>query len=102
MNDLTISEIIRKVQQELVKSEELRRNAGIPPIFQTKSFDLTIAFEIKKDVGGKGSVNLAVVTADLGASAEKTSTHSVTLHFEVQGMTQNSEATGVYPDKYES
>jgi hypothetical protein len=70
---LDVSKLIRQVQDEISKSEDERRDKGIPPMFELKTFELEINFVVRKSTTQTGTANLELVTVDnqLESGAEK-------------------------------
>ena len=95
---ITLHEAIRKIQDELIKSEQERKMRGIPPLFKTErlTIELSCVFSETDSTDMKGEINALSVLALDSASTNSVSTEKVqkiTLEFK----TEQSET----PQNYE-
>jgi hypothetical protein len=79
MQDLSIKELIQAVRNELVESENERRQKKIDPLFVVDSLKIEVNFvvENKKDTGGK--FNLQVVDIGRNVVYTEQQIHKITL-----------------------
>lgn len=99
MKKLSIAEVIRRIQIELIESEEQRIRSGIPPIFQVENVDLTISFEIVKNINAKGSFSIAVISTEIGGEVRQSSLNSITIHLKMNQEYLGQDKMGLYPEE---
>ena len=61
-NSLSLKELIRGVQQELIESQKERQEKGDPSLFEVEKLTLEINFVVTRSQGGKGSFEVKVLT----------------------------------------
>jgi Trypsin-co-occurring domain 2 len=79
--NLDVSNLVRKVQDELTKSEQERRKNNIPTLFVVNTFELEIGFIVRKETnhGEKYSLEVATVDNQMQVGAERI--HKIKLVF---------------------
>jgi hypothetical protein len=95
--DIGIPELINRVRQELIASEESRLENKLPALFVAKSLDLEISFVAKRSAELGSKVVLTAVEAGATVGLESEKTHKMTLHLEVQPP----ESGSIPPTKHE-
>lgn len=84
IRSLFIKELIRRVHQELVESQQEREASGQPPIFQVQQMTVEVNFVITESSEAKGGLEFKVITVggvDLGGSKgyQQQQVHKITL-----------------------
>jgi len=110
---LGVAKLIQDVKSELIRSDEDRRNQGLPALFQLRSFDLEINFVVK--ASRKGQVGLKYEVVAVGGESEVSSekVQKIVLHMDaaapekhtaaaqpsVEGQDQPTTLGNIPPDK---
>lgn len=98
-NTPSISELIRNIQSELIKSEEIRIKNKLKPLFETESCEIEIKFTLTKEtkLSGKASLyKLIAVTG--GKNISKDQIHTVKLKFKINRMEDGDEIGGLFEE----
>ena len=82
-DDLQVTQLIQKVEDQLVASEQQRLAKHRAALFRVQSFDLEINFVIKRDTSQKGTASYNIVAIDNQVGSSTEITHKLTLHMEV-------------------
>ena len=91
---LGISDILRKVQIELIESEKDRRRSAVPALFETDSCEVEIKFVVKESTSSGGKLDLKLVALNLGENASIEVVHSVRIKFSVLKETESEDWLG--------
>ena len=88
-NGVSLSDVIRAVQNELIRSQTQRQQRGILPLFKTEKLTLEANCVVTRDMSAKGEVKLLTLlpgvdlNADANFSAEKSVIQKITIEFAV-------------------
>lgn len=61
---LQIKDVIRKVQEELIESQQEREKQGIPPLFEVDSLEIELHFTVQEQMDASTGFSIAVVDLD--------------------------------------
>ena len=78
-----ISQLLRQVQQELVTSEQERRQAGISSLFELDGCEVEVKFVVKQEEKAGGKIDLKLFAVGIDDSYSSEQTHSVKLNFKI-------------------
>lgn len=74
---LSIQELIRNVQSELMSSENERKSKGLPPLFELDGLELEIKFMVKREKVGKGKVDFRLIAIETGKNDSVEHSHTL-------------------------
>jgi hypothetical protein len=77
--DFSISSLIRKVHNELIKSQELREGENLPPLFEVESLVIEANFIVSQSTDQKGKIDLKIVGVDGVKSNREEEVHKLIL-----------------------
>ncbi|MBT2505484.1 hypothetical protein J7I98_06115 [Streptomyces sp. ISL-98] len=75
-----LADAIGQVRAELEEAQRRGRESGLR--FRVGKVNLEFAVQIRRETSGKGGLRIGVVTADLGATRTKDTTHRITVELE--------------------
>lgn len=93
-DNLFIKELIRRVHDELIESQEEREINGIAPLFTVKDMTIEVNFVAEKSLSAKGGLDFKVVTVGGNTDIKSQQIHKITLNLEVDHSSINQS----YPD----
>jgi hypothetical protein len=76
-----LSDILRKVHSELLRSESRRESQGVPSLFALTEFTLELNFVLKSESQNRGGFDLKVVTAGAESKYASEKVQKITLTF---------------------
>ncbi len=83
-DNLFIKDLIRKVHEELLASQEEREQSGIDPLFYVKDMTIEANFIAEKSVEAEGGVSFKFLTVDAqiggGGKIQAQQVHKITLN----------------------
>jgi hypothetical protein len=78
-DNLFIKELIRKVHQELIDSQNERESNGMDPLFYVKDLTIEANFIVETEVNGGGGIRFGIVSINGGAKYNSHQVHKITL-----------------------
>jgi hypothetical protein len=79
-SDVTLTDLIERVSKDLLRSEERRREAGRPAVFEVASLDIEISFVVVQSKKRSGGVDLKVVRGDGEKQYQDQQVQRITVH----------------------
>lgn len=76
-----LSDILRKVHSELLRSESRRESQGVPSLFALSEFTLELNFVLKSESQNRGGFDLKLVTAGAESKYASEKIQKITLTF---------------------
>jgi hypothetical protein len=80
MDDVSISEVISTISDQLLSSQENRLAAGRPAIFLVDSVDVEISFTVNTATTKSGGLDLRVVKGDINHEYNQEQVQRATIH----------------------
>ncbi len=80
---LFIAELIRKVHDELTRSQEIRESEGKEPLFVVNDLTIEVNFVATESSSKKGGLDFKIITAGAEKEYNMQETHKVTLNLVV-------------------
>jgi Trypsin-co-occurring domain 2 len=77
--DVSVKELIQKVSEELLESQQERLASGRRAVFEVSELDIEISFVVSRSRQGRGGINLQVVTAGGTVGLDDQRTQRMTL-----------------------
>jgi len=99
MAEITLSQAIRKIEEELINSQLEREKQNLPPLFTLQSVELEMQVAIKSTTSSKGGVDIKLLSVQFGDDIAKEKTHKVKLILDVNKGSGVEQLPGVFPDK---
>ena len=62
---IMLKDIIRKVQTELILSQEEREKNGIDPLFEVENLEIELNFVAERSGEKNGNINLSIISGEL-------------------------------------
>lgn len=96
-DNLFISDLIRKVHEELIDSQAKREDGKMPPLFRVKELTLEVNFVVQKSAKKGGKLGFSIITAGMEKGIEKQQVHKITLKLDtildtvLENMLTNSD-----------
>lgn len=78
-----LADVISQVRAELEEAQ--RRGSASGMRFRVQKVHLEFAVQVRREGSGKGGLRIGVVTAELGATASKDTTHRIQVELEPRG-----------------
>ena len=99
--DTKFAELIRDIQQELIRSQEMRENEKLPPLFKVKSLTLELQFTVEESKTANGKLGIKVVEAGASKNVSQSSVHKMIIQMDIvenpEKIKPGYEILGVYP-----
>ncbi|WP_321479979.1 trypco2 family protein [uncultured Bacteroides sp.] len=80
---LFIAELIRRVHDELIRSQEIRESEGKAPLFTVNDLTIEVNFVAVEASSKKGGLDFKIITAGAKKEYNTQETHKVTLNLVV-------------------
>lgn len=74
-----LGDLIRRVQLELIDSQQTRIGSGLAPLFEIEELQIEISFVIKKMKKAEGGIDIGLVAIGVGGSHSKDEIHKLSL-----------------------
>ena len=81
---IPVNKLVRKVQEEISKSEQERVAQGIAPMFEVKTLELEIGFVVKRSSNSGGKITYEVFTVDNELHTGNEQTHRIKLVMDIK------------------
>lgn len=95
-NHLFITELIRKVQNELSESQKIRENNNQPPLFKIEGLTIEVNFIVEQTSTTKGGFDLRVITSDMEVIEKSHQIHKISLKLAaLQGNTDMQDKDNI-------
>ncbi len=98
MQEITISEAIRKIEEELRNSQKVREKQGRPPLLELKSVEIELLAKASLTKDGEDKLDLKFFAVKAGDTATKESFHKIKIYFGVAQAGDYSNLPGVFPE----
>jgi hypothetical protein len=82
MDDISLSDVIGEISDQLLASEEQRLREGRPAIFLVGSIDIELSIIVTESKNRSGGVNLKVVKGDMSRQYQDQQVQRVTVHLQ--------------------
>jgi hypothetical protein len=89
--DISLSEVIRAVSDELVASRNQRLAEGQPPVFEVNSLDIELSITVTRSRSKGGGVDVKVVRGDIGDTSGNESVQRLALHLNSTILSKGEE-----------
>jgi len=80
---LFIAELIRKVHDELIRSQEIRENEGKAPLFTVKDLSIEVNFIATETLNKEGGLDFKIITAGVNKQYSTQQIHRIVLNLEL-------------------
>jgi hypothetical protein len=98
---LFIAELIRKVHDELIRSQEIRESEGKEPLFVVNDLTIEVNFVATESLSKKGGLDFKIITAGAEKEYNMQETHKVTLNLVVNNELKDDTHTTKKEEKTE-
>jgi hypothetical protein len=93
-DELGLADLIRRVREELEEADAERQMSAEDPLLALDQVALDLQFTLTRRKGGKGGIDLKVVSLEGAKGIESSAVHTVSVRFVVDPEARDARLTG--------